>query len=208
MAALAKERSLWLSRPDRLIRAARHYEGAAQILIRHAVMTAKEVSERCDTYCVVLLGHGMGVQDKGTICSQNSALEAFLVCRCSTSPGNTLQVKHLQHCQTHQNLRAETGPAGKYLSVKYFVRLSVRMAVCMSVTFCILCMRKLYMYICICVLSIVETGVLNRCSHIHRGVRGWGGAGGGEQIPICGKGCIEMANKIANKWWLAKRCFN
>ena len=104
MAALAKERSLWLSRPDRLIRAARHYEGAAQILIRHAVMTAKEVSERRDTYCVVLLGHGMGVQDKGTICSQNSALEAFLVCRCSTSPGNTLQVKHLQHCQTHQNL--------------------------------------------------------------------------------------------------------
>ena len=49
------------------------------------------------------------------------------------------------------------------------------MAVCMSVTFCILCMRKLYMYICICVLSIVETGVLNRCFHINRG---WGGGGG------------------------------
>ncbi|KAK7460328.1 hypothetical protein BaRGS_00038916 [Batillaria attramentaria] len=42
VASLAKERSLWLSRPDHLIRAARHYEGAAQILIRHAVMTAKE----------------------------------------------------------------------------------------------------------------------------------------------------------------------
>jgi hypothetical protein len=32
-----------LDRPDHLIRAARHYEGAAQILIRHAVMTAKQV---------------------------------------------------------------------------------------------------------------------------------------------------------------------
>ncbi|XP_045193477.2 L-fucose kinase-like [Mercenaria mercenaria] len=40
--ALAKERSKWLSRPDTLIRAARHYEGAAQILIRQAVMTAKQ----------------------------------------------------------------------------------------------------------------------------------------------------------------------
>ena len=44
VAALAKERSLWLSRSDHLIRAARHYEGAAQILIRHAVMTAKKVT--------------------------------------------------------------------------------------------------------------------------------------------------------------------
>lgn len=42
IAALAKERGKWLSRPDTLIRAARHYEGAAQILIRHAVMTAKQ----------------------------------------------------------------------------------------------------------------------------------------------------------------------
>ncbi|XP_076469815.1 L-fucose kinase-like [Babylonia areolata] len=42
VAALAKERALWLDRPDHLIRAARHYEGAAQILIRHAVMTAKQ----------------------------------------------------------------------------------------------------------------------------------------------------------------------
>lgn len=42
--ALAKERSKWLERPDLLVRAARHYEGAAQILIRQAVMTAKEVS--------------------------------------------------------------------------------------------------------------------------------------------------------------------
>ncbi|KAL4234744.1 hypothetical protein ACF0H5_006386 [Mactra antiquata] len=41
-AALATERSKWLDRPDKLIRAARHYEGAAQILIRHAVMTAKQ----------------------------------------------------------------------------------------------------------------------------------------------------------------------
>ncbi|KAL8582759.1 hypothetical protein ACOMHN_021871 [Nucella lapillus] len=42
VSALAKERALWLDRPDLLIRAARHYEGAAQILIRHAVMTAKQ----------------------------------------------------------------------------------------------------------------------------------------------------------------------
>ncbi|CAG2249520.1 FUK [Mytilus edulis] len=44
IAALAKERSRWLSRPDLCIRAARHYEGAASILIRHAVKTVKEVS--------------------------------------------------------------------------------------------------------------------------------------------------------------------
>lgn len=43
VAALGKEREQWLGRPDHLIRAARHYEGAAQILIRQAVMTAKEV---------------------------------------------------------------------------------------------------------------------------------------------------------------------
>ncbi|ESO90992.1 hypothetical protein LOTGIDRAFT_217536 [Lottia gigantea] len=42
VAALAKERGKWLHRPDLLVRAARHYEGAAQILIRKAVMTAKE----------------------------------------------------------------------------------------------------------------------------------------------------------------------
>lgn len=41
--ALSKERSNWLERPDLLVRAARHYEGAAQILIRQAVMTAKKV---------------------------------------------------------------------------------------------------------------------------------------------------------------------
>jgi len=43
--ALAKERDHWLNSPDKLVRAARHYEGAAQILIRQAVMTAKQV--RC-----------------------------------------------------------------------------------------------------------------------------------------------------------------
>ncbi|XP_063440263.1 L-fucose kinase-like isoform X2 [Mytilus trossulus] len=42
IAALAKERSRWLSRPDLCIRAARHYEGAASIFIRHAVKTVKE----------------------------------------------------------------------------------------------------------------------------------------------------------------------
>ncbi|XP_078608481.1 L-fucose kinase-like isoform X1 [Branchiostoma floridae x Branchiostoma japonicum] len=42
--ALALEREFWLdsSRPDLLIRAARHYEGAEQILRRQIVMTAKQ----------------------------------------------------------------------------------------------------------------------------------------------------------------------
>ncbi|XP_029420313.1 L-fucose kinase isoform X4 [Nannospalax galili] len=39
--ALAQERNKWLSRPALLVRAARHYEGAEQILIRQAVMTAQ-----------------------------------------------------------------------------------------------------------------------------------------------------------------------
>ncbi|KAM4833721.1 L-fucose kinase [Thomomys bottae] len=39
--ALAQERDKWLGRPALLVRAARHYEGAEQILIRHAVMTAQ-----------------------------------------------------------------------------------------------------------------------------------------------------------------------
>ena len=43
MEALATERKHWLDRQDLLVRAARHYEGAAQILIRHAVMTARQV---------------------------------------------------------------------------------------------------------------------------------------------------------------------
>lgn len=39
---LASQRDKWLGRPDLLIRAARHYEGAMQILVRHAVMTARQ----------------------------------------------------------------------------------------------------------------------------------------------------------------------
>ncbi|XP_036689750.1 L-fucose kinase isoform X3 [Balaenoptera musculus] len=39
--ALAEERDKWLSRPALLVRAARHYEGAGQILIRQAVMSAQ-----------------------------------------------------------------------------------------------------------------------------------------------------------------------
>ncbi|XP_004600934.2 L-fucose kinase isoform X1 [Sorex araneus] len=41
VAALARERDKWLSRPALLVRAARHYEGAGQILIRQAVMSAQ-----------------------------------------------------------------------------------------------------------------------------------------------------------------------
>lgn len=40
--AMAKERQRWLKSPEDIVRAARHYESAAQILIRHAVMTARE----------------------------------------------------------------------------------------------------------------------------------------------------------------------
>ncbi|NXT24565.1 FUK kinase, partial [Syrrhaptes paradoxus] len=38
--ALAAERQKWMSRPALLVRAARHYEGAEQILIRQAVMSS------------------------------------------------------------------------------------------------------------------------------------------------------------------------
>ncbi|XP_027948311.1 L-fucose kinase isoform X4 [Eumetopias jubatus] len=40
--ALAQERDKWLSRPALLVRAARHYEGAGQILIRQAVLSARQ----------------------------------------------------------------------------------------------------------------------------------------------------------------------
>ena len=40
--AMAVERQRWLKSPEDIVRAARHYESAAQILIRHAVMTARE----------------------------------------------------------------------------------------------------------------------------------------------------------------------
>eukprot|EP00795_Rhopilema_esculentum_P010877 gene10877-19700_t len=38
----AKERQSWLSRPDLLVRAARHYEGAFQVQVRKAVGTARQ----------------------------------------------------------------------------------------------------------------------------------------------------------------------
>nr|XP_057931849.1 L-fucose kinase [Doryrhamphus excisus]XP_057931850.1 L-fucose kinase [Doryrhamphus excisus]XP_057931851.1 L-fucose kinase [Doryrhamphus excisus]XP_057931852.1 L-fucose kinase [Doryrhamphus excisus] len=40
--ALAAQRAQWLSRPDLLVRAARHYEGAAQVLLRQAVMSSQK----------------------------------------------------------------------------------------------------------------------------------------------------------------------
>ncbi|XP_075884780.1 L-fucose kinase [Nelusetta ayraudi] len=40
--ALAAQRELWLSRPDLLVRAARHYEGAGQVLLRRAVMYSQK----------------------------------------------------------------------------------------------------------------------------------------------------------------------
>ena len=41
ISALAVERSKWLQSPEDLIRAARHYDGASQILVKQAVMTGK-----------------------------------------------------------------------------------------------------------------------------------------------------------------------
>ncbi|XP_056137795.1 L-fucose kinase [Lampris incognitus] len=40
--ALAKQRANWLGRPDLLVRAARHYEGAGQVLLRQAVMSSQK----------------------------------------------------------------------------------------------------------------------------------------------------------------------
>ncbi|KAF7656552.1 hypothetical protein LDENG_00039590 [Lucifuga dentata] len=40
--ALAVQRAHWLSRPDLLVRAARHYEGAGQVLLRQAVMSSQQ----------------------------------------------------------------------------------------------------------------------------------------------------------------------
>ena len=48
VAALAIERTHWLNAPEYLIRAARHYDGAAQILIRQAVMTGRKFIELKD----------------------------------------------------------------------------------------------------------------------------------------------------------------
>ncbi|XP_053497718.1 L-fucose kinase isoform X1 [Ictalurus furcatus] len=39
---LANQRARWLDRPELLVRAARHYEGAGQILLRKAVMSARQ----------------------------------------------------------------------------------------------------------------------------------------------------------------------
>ncbi|KAK5866758.1 hypothetical protein PBY51_011308 [Eleginops maclovinus] len=41
VSALAAQRDHWLSRPDLLVRAARHYEGAGQVLLRRAVMSSQ-----------------------------------------------------------------------------------------------------------------------------------------------------------------------
>jgi fucokinase len=42
VAVMARERARWLKSPEDMVRASRHYEAAAQILVRHAVMTARE----------------------------------------------------------------------------------------------------------------------------------------------------------------------
>lgn len=58
--ALRSERQKWTDRPDRMMRAARHYEGALQVLVREAVLTAKKFARTssdesmcpCDTWVV------------------------------------------------------------------------------------------------------------------------------------------------------------
>ncbi|XP_068595496.1 L-fucose kinase [Brachionichthys hirsutus] len=42
VSALAAQRAHWLSSPDLLVRAARHYEGAGQVLLRKAVMSSQK----------------------------------------------------------------------------------------------------------------------------------------------------------------------
>ncbi|KAJ8249080.1 hypothetical protein GJAV_G00230970 [Gymnothorax javanicus] len=49
MQAMAEERRKWMSRPDLLVRAARHYEGAGQALLRQAVIASE---------CFVSIGQG------------------------------------------------------------------------------------------------------------------------------------------------------
>ena len=61
-----------------------------------------------------------------------------------------------------------SGHDARQVSVRKVLCLTVCMTVSMSVPFCILCMHKLFFYICIyiCLLSIIGTGVLNRCTDI------------------------------------------
>ena len=56
---------------------------------------------------------------------------------------------------------------GKHMCLRR--NLSDYLSVWLSISlylFCILCRHKSYMYICICLLSIVGTSVLNRCTDI------------------------------------------
>jgi hypothetical protein len=81
---LAAERRNWLFSPDALIRAARHYESAAQILISHAVMTAQKFVRyvaappfansdsvsRCYTLVLTHFSRLILVRNPTTICKQ------------------------------------------------------------------------------------------------------------------------------------------
>ncbi|XP_056680562.1 L-fucose kinase isoform X2 [Monodelphis domestica] len=58
---LARERDKWLGRPALLVRAARHYEGAEQILIRQAVISARRFVTSVPVECPPL-GHWVVVE--------------------------------------------------------------------------------------------------------------------------------------------------
>lgn len=54
--ALKQERLKWMDRPDRMMRAARHYEGALQVLIRKAVLTAEKYIITATASCQLPFG--------------------------------------------------------------------------------------------------------------------------------------------------------
>ncbi|XP_044843401.1 L-fucose kinase isoform X2 [Mauremys mutica] len=77
--ALAKERRKWLGRPALLVRAARHYEGAEQILIRQAVMSAcRFISVRREEPPPV--GHWVLVECPARIDVSGALLKAAFIC--------------------------------------------------------------------------------------------------------------------------------
>ncbi|KAK2842897.1 hypothetical protein Q5P01_013097 [Channa striata] len=61
--ALAAQREKWLSRPDLLVRAARHYEGAGQVLLRQAIIEVPPLGEWQEVECPARLDLAGGWSD-------------------------------------------------------------------------------------------------------------------------------------------------
>ena len=71
---------LFFNRPDLLIRAARHYEGAEQILRRQAVFTAKKVLNHYMSLSVLFfLSYGQPTQLR-------SARQSYFICLIKSLP--------------------------------------------------------------------------------------------------------------------------